>query len=292
MNQYIQKPKLDIDQACATVTKYLSDWVNCYVSTSEWYQPYSSQVIVTNEYDQICDAKKYIKPQSNVLTVCGSGEQPLFFKMWGADQVLTFDITCHAHLVMSLKVAAIQALRDHNEYNDFIRGLSEYAPNLPRVPNINPVLSKLAADQREYIYRAHTLGFPFCITDSSCDNYSLSPDQYQKLKQSVPEPFPFIWTNIKDLDGKLCGAKFDMIYYSNVLEFLDTSDYKSVLEMTKSHLNLNGTLFLVMNYRNFYNTLELFHDSYRRPAWDVQVSCFNSAKSFCNIAITKCRESR
>ncbi len=258
---------------------------------TEFYQPYNPQIVMTNELYQIFQTKNYIKPNSDILTVCGAGEQPLFFKLWGAKNVLTFDISCHSHLMMSLKVAALQEFKNSEDYSDFFCNLYSYAPWVSEVPNMQRVMSRLDTEQQKYIIQSSSTGFQFCLSDPSCDFYKIPLDEYKGLRQSVKEPFPFIWTDIKELDHKLGDTKFDTIYYSNICEFLKSMDQKAVLENTKKHLKDNGTICLVSNYSKFYDALALCSNTFRRPAWNINPYCAG-AKSFCHIAITKSGNSR
>ena len=54
-----------------------------------------------------------------VLTVAGSGDQPMFFMLYGASLVDTFDLSYCAKVMMDIKTAAIQS-GNRAEYVDFL----------------------------------------------------------------------------------------------------------------------------------------------------------------------------
>ena len=113
----IQKPLPNVEDA-----------VNAILMMFEYrefnYGRYSPQMVTTNEIYQIYDLKNYVPKGAQVLTVSASGEQPLFFKLYGAKDVITFDISYNSYLLTSLKIAALCGFKKPGQYKKFLEGLT------------------------------------------------------------------------------------------------------------------------------------------------------------------------
>ena len=83
MNKYIKRPLPNVEDA-----KHAIDCMIAGCSEDEFYNKYTPQMVTTNEFYQIRELENHIKPDAKVLTVCASGEQPLFFKLYGAKNIL------------------------------------------------------------------------------------------------------------------------------------------------------------------------------------------------------------
>lgn len=286
-NSYIQQPTLNLDASKAAMIKFFMENPDPHNIDLTFYHAYTPQQVLTDEIQQIYKMRDYIKPNSNILTLLGTGDAPLFFKLFGAKYVLTTDISCHSHLIHSLKVAAIQAFQSTEYYYNFLRNLQQFAPDVHKIPDIHQIVPRLSANQREYIIRAHATNFPFCVPNEPYTLYKLSQSDYTNLRNLVKEPLPFIWTNITELDRKLGDDKFDLVYYSNALDFLQLSNAERVLTGTKRHMNDNGVLCLTIQHKYFEKLSALCSFVFRQPDWNVNVFCSENKKSFNHVIIQR-----
>ena len=65
-----------------------------------------------------------------VLTVAGSGDQPLFYKLNGANHIDTFDVSFCAKAIMDIKTAAIRAGMGYDSYKQMLRNFHQAPCNL------------------------------------------------------------------------------------------------------------------------------------------------------------------
>lgn len=241
-----------------------------------WYNKYAPQPVTTNEIDSIYNLECYIKPDSNVLTVAGSGEQPLFSKLYGAKNITTFDISYNAYVMTTLKIAALQSFSSSEKFSAFIRDTAEnaapyYFLNTPNMPSVMTKLSQLSPIQAKYIIEASMNGASVCINDESCNFYTIPQNKYSELRKTLQKPLPFIWTDIMNLDKKLKDETFDIIWYSNILEFVNPKNQISILENTKKRVNNHGNIFLTLSPCNRLNMISLCMNTFKRPDWNVDV---------------------
>lgn len=263
MNKY-ETPVPNLVEATDTVMAMLQSF-----DEQNFYNRYTPQIVTTNEIEQIYELKKHINTCAKVLTVSGSGEQPLFSKLYGAEYVLTFDISYNAYLLTSLKIAAMQTFENHTEYEQFIKHLGHFCKpgKLTHTPKIYNVFQHMDTIQKNHIKNMDCLGMPIFLGDISCQNYTIQQSDYENLRESVKSPFPFVLTNIIDLDKKLGSDKFDIIYYSNILSFINPTRIKSVLENTNKHLNPGGKIFLVVENKKLDTTVNNIRNTYDAANW-------------------------
>lgn len=290
MNQYTKEPIPNLAEAVQTVTRLLT-----HFDTKTFYSEYTPQMVTTNELSHIYNLKQHIKPGASVLTVGGSGEQPLFCKMYGADNVVTFDVSYNSYLLTSVKIAALQAFDKNTDYEKFVYDLSHYCKpgQLMDTPKLNYVMPYLTYAQKNHLRYTDEIGIPVFLGDISCDFYCIPQQQYEILRQSVKTPFPFIWTNITELDKKLGNENFDLVYYSNILSFLEPQKIAPVLESTKKHINPGGSLFLLSEFNEpkpaIMNTVrDVFENA---SDWNIDFKHARKFGDFHDIIIKHCQNS-
>lgn len=224
------------------------------------YNKYYPCLTTTNEYQQILQTKKFVTHDSNVLTVTGSGEQPLFFKLFGAKHVLTFDISYHSYLMTQLKITALKTFRNTKDYYKFLYDMHNTEDTeFLESKIINSVIQNLNKTEKDYFYKM-VQKIRLFYTRDNCDLYTISNKDYKKLRENQKEPFDFIWTDIIDLDKKVNNNTFDIVYYSNICNFLRQRDFKRVLQKTQTLLKPHGKLFLITNECQKDLTLETVGD--------------------------------
>lgn len=267
MDKYVQEPIPNVLEAKNYVFRS-SHACDCY----HVYNKYIPQRIATNELRQIYELKNHVTPGARVLTVSASGEQPLFFKIYGAEYILTFDISYNSYLLTSLKIAALQAFTKRWDYEKFVRSLIDHCKPqmLMSAPGMDRVFRNLSDVQKNYIKEMDKTGVPVFEDDIACQIPFIGQDDYDKLRVAVKSPFPFIWTDITELDKKLGDDTFDFVYYSNILGFIHPHKVKQVMEKTKNHVNVGGKIFLVEDIHMdlIKSSVE---DVYKAPDWNVTI---------------------
>lgn len=236
------------------------------------YGLYTPQVVTTNELNQILNLRYFIAPGSSFLGTCGSGEQALFAYLFGAKNNVFFDISYNAYWLTCLKIGAIKAFDEHTEYENFVQGLKEncgQAGCLLKVPNIWNVLTYLTDVQVKYLEHMVCARMPVVTSNRTCQFFNIDQPDYDRLKQSIEIPIPFICTDIRNLDEKLGEDRFDNVYYSNILCWVEPYEVEPILEKTKKHINPGGRLFLIADYVSVDNMVTAVTNVYSGSEWDM-----------------------
>lgn len=164
--------------------------------TEEFFDKNSPAYVVSNEDLRL--VMNSLKPKAkDVLTVVGSGDQPLFFQLYDAKTIDTFDISINAKQMMDVKVAAIKAL-SYDDYYD--------------------VLKSIGAGSAE---------FPVKKTYIS-SYYMPLKSEYEALKTKVDKTYNFINSDIYSLHESL-NRKYDIFYFSNILQY--NFDAKKIVKL-------------------------------------------------------------
>ena len=178
---------------------------------------YSPAYAVTNE--ELRDTVRLIPSRgARVLTVAGSGDQPLFYALYNAKAVDTFDVSFCAKAIMDIKTAAIQQGLSFDKYTRLLNDL--HRNNTPdKNATLSNLLNSVPGDTAKFTtgmngYRIFSNGWrPSNYTDET-----LSPDEYDKLQSMGIKNFNFIWSNISDLHTHISG-EYDIINLSNIFEW-------------------------------------------------------------------------
>ncbi len=238
------------------------------------YNAFSGTLVLTNELPQIKELKKYISSDTKILTVSGSGEQPLFFKMYGAKNVITFDISFTSYLVTSLKMSAIQIFTTNTEYNMFLDDLYtiKTLDDLSQKKYLSKAVQNLNEENKFYMEKTilYQDRHGLLYRNSSCNFYSLNQKEFDLLRKSLKTNIPFIWTDIKRLYKGIYKEKFDIIYYSNILSFKESSSFNKILENAKQHLTSTGKFVITLEPRNLDKIQNAVKDVFLR-GFDVKI---------------------
>ena len=202
------------------------------------FAQYSPAYAVTNEdVREILSALK-IKPNSHILTVAGSGDQALHYKLSGASHVDTFDITYNAKMIMDIKTTAIQNL-PRSDYALLVSRCSR-SNDICDIPQYQQIEQHMPTETREYI--RHMRGM-FLTRGGPCYDIIYN-DEYTKLQKLIAEPFNFIWTDLPELSSHLT-QKYDQIYLSNILQYHAKPEYIiPLVNDLSSFLNPGGTMMV------------------------------------------------
>lgn len=177
-------------------------------------------------------------PGMRVLTVAGSGDQPLQYKLAGASQIDTFDITFNAKMMMDIKTTAIKHL-SHLDYKILVRQ-SGHVENISDIPQYQQIARHMPEDTQKYI---RDMRGAYLVRHGMCYDM-LNQNEFEKLKSMPHRPFNFIWTDLEHLSSHLT-QQYDQIYLSNILQYHARPEYVTPLIMDLSRfLAPNGTMLI------------------------------------------------
>lgn len=206
---------------------------------SEPFNKFSPAYVGANE--DLRYAARIMQPRGkDVLTVTGSGDQPLLFALNGAKLVDTFDISYFAFVMLALKNAAIRN-GAHDLYQCMLREFN-VQPKIAQTPSYqklaqfcDPKAVRIVHNNPEYdIVRPNSL----------VHGNALTSDEFDKLVDQEPLPSSFVQTDLADLPKKL-DKSYDQMYFSNILEYTpDTDRTIALVRDLKPFVNSKGTIML------------------------------------------------
>ena len=198
----------------------------------------------------------------SVLTVAGSGDQALFYKLAGATIVDTFDITPNARVIQDIKYAAIKNIKQ-TKYQDLLVAL-HYAQKILSVPQMHKLRKYLPKESRDIVERKTNINIFSCGLPAYVYPENIPTDaEYHKLKEILTEPFSFIQTDLAGLSTKI-SKKYDIINLSNIFDYCySNKEQAKILTDLSKHLNLGGHIVYTPQMPRF---------DYKR----VQMSCGNN----------------
>ena len=204
------------------------------------FGPYSPAYTTTNEDWRF--VMRELKPANkSVLTVTGSGDQPIAFAINGAKHIDTFDTSFFANIIMQMKISAIQTV-GLSQYKDFINNLSDMK-SVRDIPMYQEIMKKcdphliIAANQ---MHGCKIFGYGNTVHNEYMPNQS----EYDIAKNKINQPMEFIWTDLCKGHTHL-NQSYDIIYLSNIFEHFYKSDkITNVINNLKPFVNVNGQITL------------------------------------------------
>ncbi|MBO5946629.1 MAG: DUF3419 family protein [Alphaproteobacteria bacterium] len=153
-----------------------------------------------------------------VLTVAGSGEQPLFYTLNNATQIDTFDISYCARAIMDIKTQAIKSGMPYEEYVQLLKDL-HFKPSASQVSGMSEILPIIPAHSAKFVRGMD--GYRIFGNGLSPEHYKkemISGDEYSALQKKLTGHFNFIWSDVADLHTHLT-TEYDVINLSNIFEW-------------------------------------------------------------------------
>jgi hypothetical protein len=215
------------------------------------FAKYSPAYVVSNENLSLAMAE--MRPQGkSVLTVAGSGDQPIFFKLYGATYVDTFDLSYCAKAIMDIKTAAIQKV-SYQQYLSFLYQLFKSSHKIQDLSVCSECLDLCPEKTQQFIYGM--AGCKIC-RDGYTENIP-SKDEYEILQQRLKQPFNFIWSDLQYLPQCL-NKTYDQIYLSNILQYnCDFSFMRGLVTDLLKFVNPGGEIMLcASNYFTYDELIE------------------------------------
>ena len=212
------------------------DATECNLSN---FGPYSPAYSTTNEDWRF--VMHELKPNGkSVLTVTGSGDQPIAFAINGAQDIDTFDISFFSNLVMQMKTSAIQTM-NLPQYKTFVNGLTD-AKSVYDIPMYNTIKTKCAP----YVFLAlrQMHGCKIFNNGSVCEEYMPNESEYRIAQNTIKNSIGFIWTDVRNLHNHL-NKSYDIMHLSNIFEhFNDMGQITQVINCLKPFMRPNGQMTL------------------------------------------------
>lgn len=227
----------------------------------------------------------YLKNKNKVLSVISSGDQIINSILSGTKEITAFDISRFPRYFLYFKLASILSLTQTQYLNLFYEEAStnsEYYDEL-----YEKIRKNLDLESKKFwdklfdfyewfdIYSSNLYSHePYSKNIQIQRNPYLIESNYKKLKSLIPN------TNLKYINSDLrylfekTQDKYDLIYLSNILEYMDKDEYFE--SISKLNLSKNG---IVLSY--FFNN----YDKYKKFEKDKQkVKKLNSSSG---IIITR-----
>lgn len=169
-----------------------------------------------------------------VLTICGSGDQALFYTLGGATTVDTFDININARTIQDIKTAAIKVL-PYEKYMPFLQDLYCHAAPIPAQILTN--LPTHSATEAPHLHFRNNIG-------ESDKNKLPTAAEYARLQATLHQQFNFINADLAEIHTRT-DSKYDVINISNIFDINYISDIKQQIQILQNLtplLNINGTI--------------------------------------------------
>ncbi|MBP5364176.1 MAG: DUF3419 family protein [Alphaproteobacteria bacterium] len=212
---------------------------------SEFFARFSPAYITSNE-----NLKREVSLTPNahdVLTIAGSGDQALYYKMAGATHVDTFDISYCARVIQDIKTTAIHQM-SYMEYFVLLETLHT-SYNVAKIPLISQMSPYLPQDTLNFINDMN--GYPmFSRGINPFFSPCLHPTraEYKKMQLCVPAQFNFIWSDVLSLHTKL-SSQYDVINLSNIFSYFENEQITQTIESLKPFLKVSGYIVFCGVYR-------------------------------------------
>ena len=221
------------------------------------FSEYSRAYVITNE-DLRYSLQFMPKETNRALTVAASGDHPLFCSLYGAKYVDTFDISYNAKCVMDIKVAALRNNFDLFDYERMIYSLF-YCRDITELTNIDKISKMLPTVEYEYLCNMKKVSlFHQGANPQLYERFLPTVQEYNKLKEIVREPYPFIMSDIKSLSSNL-KETYDFIHVSNIFDYVPRDKGFDVLSSLLKLVNPKGRILV-------HNQMILSESSYHKIA--------------------------
>ena len=244
-----------------------------YITDPSKFETYAPAYIVTNEnlrqLPQLIPAK-----HEKVLTVVGSGDHPLWFSLYGAKHVDTFDVSYNAKILMDIKVAALSCLNWFNYkrlLEDFYEITWNVCGHISQIKNMCKILPNLPKIESEYITALgpSKIFRPFCSPKESKSLPTFY--EYVKLRTKIKGAYNFYMTDIRNL-GNFLTTSYDVIHLSNILDYVPMAEHKNTILPLLNHVNPGGR---IIAHNLQYDTKEGYYNYFGDTAKEITNSLDN-----------------
>ena len=234
---------------------------------TDMFSPYSPAWLITNE-DIRWVSGTTSDEAKRVLTVCGSGDHPIFYAMNGAQNVDTFDLSFCAKALMDIKTTAIQKM-SYEDYVPFLYDLYYKTPD--ELPTLQRMLGDMPRDTAYFIKNmGNCMMFSHACNPDSYKEHLPTAREYAQIQRKIHKPFNFIWSDLCQVNTKLTG-EYDVINLSNILDYIQKPEtVHNILETMGKRLRPGGWMiaqnggFGISKHHNTYYTASKKFESWAR----------------------------
>lgn len=238
----------------------LSDGSNTYNKFKSFSQ-YSPAYVITNE-DIRWVSGLTANEAKKVLTVTGSGDQPIFYSINGATEIDMFDISFCAKTIADIKTIALHKLTRQ----DYIQLLNDLhtSRNISSISNMSQILPELPKNSQQFIKQMNycnifSNGFgPYNYTEHLPTN-----EEFETMKEKISKPFNFIWTDIDSLHSYLT-KEYDVINLSNILEYMNKDQIHKTLASLKNYIRPKGYIIAQTGNLGIYENRQAFYEASKK----------------------------
>lgn len=186
-------------------------------------------------------AREITRGAQHVLTVAGSGDQALTYRLVGAKTVDTYDITKCAGIIQEIKTAAIPVI-PRDEYYQLLREL-RYSANPLNMFSMTHVVPRLRPQTIDLMRsRIGVINFSRGASVDAYPQNQFTDDEYKHLQQIIRGPFEFFNCDITELNLRAI-KKYDLIDISNIFDYgYERRDQIDILARLTKCLMLGGRI--------------------------------------------------
>lgn len=227
---------------------------------------HNTSVIYKKSNERIECYRDYLTNRNNILSVIASGDQIINCILGGTKEIDAFDISIFPKYFLFLKLAAIQAL-SRDEYIDFF--YNQLTTSEKYDDYYGSIREALDGENKEFwdslfdyfswfdIYNSMLFSNEVMVKgDVLRQNLYLQKEYFKQLKGLIGNVKINAFNgNILTLVDAFC-KKYDLVYLSNIVNYVPVYDYKEML--SKFKLNSNGLvltyLFSITNrFRDYFS---------------------------------------
>lgn len=251
-----ETPFLNVNDAKKEYIK--SDSCDCFHDPRRGFSYYSPSYVLTNE-DIRWIAGLTKQNAHRVLTTAGSGDQPMFYAMNGAEIVDTFDISFCAKAAMDIKSSAIHQL----SREEYIKLLSQMhgAKRISDIENISKITSQTPKNTTYFVKEMDE--YPIFSAGLTPENYAEflpTEEEFAQMKKTVSAPFKFIWTDINSLHSHLL-QEYDVINLSNILEYMTPEQISKTLVSLRNYVRPKGYIIAQTGSWGIHRNRKAFYEA-------------------------------
>ncbi len=209
-------------------------------SVDNSFSKYSPAYSVTNENLRPVTGLKSTK-NARVLTIAGSGDSPIFYRIAGAKHVDTFDLSYCAKAVMDIKTAAISVL-SYKQYLEMLHELHDTS-SVNEVSAFPKIENELSGNVKNFL-----IGMDGCrifgngLRPKNYIEHLPTAEEYSRMQQTIKKPFNFRWADITEVH-KTLDTNYDVMNLSNVFQYMNNVEIiTNTLESLRPHLTENGMI--------------------------------------------------
>lgn len=255
----INTPKMNIESARNDYIA-MKDGSKTY-NEFKAFSYYSPAYVVTNEDIRWVSGLTSTEAKK-VLTVMGSGDQPMFYSLNGATEIDTFDISFCAKAISDIKTVAIHKL----SRKDYARLLNDlhFSRNISSIPNIKQMLSEIPKNSQTFIQQMNDCNiFSNGLSPQNYIDHLPTNEEFEIMKGKISKPFNFIWTDINSLHAHLT-KEYDVINLSNILEYMKKDQIHSILASLRNYVRPEGYIIAQTGNWGIYKNRQAFYEASKK----------------------------